>query len=163
MTESNRTPFDEILDGKIPCHRVYEDEHVLAFLDIFPISPGHTLVIPKEHSVDLPSTDTDALLRVAVVLPRIAAAVVAATGAEGFNVLQSNGACAGQMVGHIHFHIVPRREGDGIEDEEDRDPRLASSTDTLRRGVPDEPPSSTGPPRPPLPEDRDVGARCGTG
>ncbi len=106
--------FCKIIAGEIPSEKVFENDHVLAFMDINPTSKGHTLVIPKDHSADLPSTDVNALLQVTAVLPMIAAAAVKAVGAAGFNILQSNGPCAGQVVPHIHFHIVPRNDGDGI-------------------------------------------------
>jgi len=106
--------FCKIVAGELPCEKVFENDHVLAFLDINPTSRGHTLVIPKEHSEGLLSTPAEALLEVASVLPQVAAAAVRATDAAGFNVLQSNGPCAGQVVPHIHFHIVPRHDGDGI-------------------------------------------------
>ena len=106
--------FCKIIAGEIPSEKVFENDHVLAFMDINPTSKGHTLVIPKDHSEDLVSTDVNMLLQVTAVLPKIAAAAVAAVAAEGFNILQSNGPCAGQVVPHIHFHIVPRNDGDGI-------------------------------------------------
>ena len=106
--------FCKIVAGEIPSEKVYEDDHVLAFMDINPTSRGHTLVIPKDHSESLTSTSVDTLKNVVTVLPKLAGAVVEATRAEGFNVLQSNGPCAGQVVPHVHFHIVPRNEGDGI-------------------------------------------------
>ena len=107
--------FCKIVAGELPSHKVYEDDSILAFMDITPTSKGHTLVIPKEHYEDLLSTPEDALKQIAAVLPKVARAAVKATGAEGFNVLQSNNPCAGQCVFHIHFHIVPRRDGDGIK------------------------------------------------
>ena len=106
--------FCKIIAGELPCHKVFEDADTLAFLDINPTAAGHTLVIPKGHHPDLLRTPADALRKVTAVLPTVAAAVVMATNAEGFNVLQSNDPCAGQCVFHIHFHIVPRRTGDGI-------------------------------------------------
>jgi histidine triad (HIT) family protein len=111
------TIFDRILDGEIPCHRVYEDEHVLAFLDVKPLTPGHTLVIPKERKARLHELSDEAAAAVGRVLPRVARAVLAATGAEDYNVLQNNGAAAHQAVLHVHFHIIPRvgEEGLGIK------------------------------------------------
>ena len=102
------TLFDKILDGDLPCHRVYEDDHVLAFLDIFPISPGHTLIIPKERRAFVHELSDDAAAAIGRVLPRIARAVMAATGAEHYNILQNNGAPAHQAVFHVHFHVIPR-------------------------------------------------------
>ena len=106
--------FCKIIAGEIPSEKVFENDHVLAFMDINPTSRGHTLVIPKDHSEDLVSAQPGALQQVIAVLPKIAAAAVKAVGAQGFNVLQSNSPCAGQVVPHIHFHIVPRNDGDGI-------------------------------------------------
>ena len=108
------TIFDKILAGEIPCHKVYEDEHVLAFLDIGPLSPGHTLVIPKERKAMLHELSDDAAAAIGRVLPRIARAVLAATGARAYNVLQSNGRESGQAVFHVHFHIIPRLENRGL-------------------------------------------------
>ena len=102
------TIFGKILDGQIPCHRVYEDEHTLAFLDIFPLSRGHTLVIPKEPAVTLDQLSDDAAAALGRVLPRIARAVLAASGATAYNLLQNNGALAHQAVFHVHVHIIPR-------------------------------------------------------
>ena len=109
------TIFARILRGEIPCHRVYEDEHVLAFLDINPLSRGHTLVIPKEIAATLDKLSDDSAAALGRVLPRIARAVLAATGARDFNVLQNNGARAHQAVFHVHFHIIPKAEdGSGL-------------------------------------------------
>jgi histidine triad (HIT) family protein len=109
------TVFDKILAGEIPCHRVYEDEHVLAFLDIGPLAEGHTLVIPKERKRQLHELSDEAAAALGRVLPRIARAVLAATGAGGYNVLQNNGAEAHQAVMHVHFHVIPRHGGRGLE------------------------------------------------
>jgi len=109
------TIFTKILRGDIPCHRVYEDEHVLAFLDINPISRGHTLVIPKEPAATLDQLSDDTAAAIGRVLPRIARAVLAVTGATHFNVLQNNGAPAHQAVFHVHFHIIPKHDdGTGL-------------------------------------------------
>jgi histidine triad (HIT) family protein len=114
---SDRTIFARILDGEIPCHRVYEDEHVLAFLDVGPLSTGHTLVIPKERKAFLHELSDDQAAAIGRVLPRIARAVMKATGATDYNVLQNNGAPAHQAVFHVHFHIIPKlgARGLGIE------------------------------------------------
>ncbi len=100
--------FAKIVRGEIPCHRVYEDEHVLAFLDIGPIARGHVLVIPKKAYRTLDTMDDDTAAAVGRVLPRIARAVMTATGVGDFNLLQNNGEAAGQAVEHVHFHIIPR-------------------------------------------------------
>jgi histidine triad (HIT) family protein len=108
------TIFDQILAGEIPCYRVYEDDHVLAFLDIAPLSDGHTLVIPKERKACLHELSDDAAAALGRVLPRLARAVVAATGATAYNVLQNNGASAHQAVMHVHFHIIPKTGTKGL-------------------------------------------------
>ena len=109
------TIFDKILDGEIPCRRVYEDDHVLAFLDVGPLSDGHTLVIPKERVATLHELSDDSAAALGRVLPRLCRAVLAATGATAYNVLQNNGAAAHQAVLHVHFHIIPRFESSGLQ------------------------------------------------
>lgn len=108
------TIFGKILDGEIPCHRIYEDEHVLAFLDVGPLSEGHTLVIPKERKAHLHELSDDQAAAIGRVLPRIARAVMKATGATAYNVLQNNGAEAHQAVFHVHFHIIPKLGSAGL-------------------------------------------------
>ena len=108
------TVFDKILNGELPCHRVYEDEHVLAFLDVGPLSPGHTLVIPKERAAFLHELSDEQAAAIGRVLPRIARAVLEATGATDYNVLQNNGASAHQAVFHVHFHIIPKTGDEGL-------------------------------------------------
>jgi histidine triad (HIT) family protein len=107
------TIFSRIIRGDIPCARVYEDDHVLAFLDISPLSPGHTLVIPKEAAATLDRLSDESAAAVGRVLPRIARAVLAVTGASAYNVLQNNGSAAHQAVHHVHFHIIPKPAGGG--------------------------------------------------
>jgi histidine triad (HIT) family protein len=109
------TIFTKIIAGEIPCFRVYEDAHVLAFLDINPLSKGHTLVIPKEPAVTLDQLSDDSAAAIGRALPRISRAVLQATGALAFNVLQNNGASAHQAVMHVHFHIIPKyADGSGL-------------------------------------------------
>ena len=108
------TLFAKILRGEIPCHRVYEDDSVLAFLDVNPLSRGHTLVIPKETAETLDQLSDDAAAALGRALPRIARAVLAATGARAYNILQNNGATAHQAVFHVHFHIIPRLDDGGL-------------------------------------------------
>src|SRR5579864_3669300 len=114
MSESQATVFDKILDGKIPCHRVYEDEHVLAFLDVNPLSVGHTLVIPKERKAHLHELSDESAAALGRVLPRLCRAVVRATGVSAYNVLQNNGRQASQVVMHVHFHIIPKTGQAGL-------------------------------------------------
>lgn len=109
------TIFSKILAGEIPCHRVHEDEHVLAFLDIAPLSPGHTLVIPKEPKAQLHELSDDSAAAIGRCLPRICRAILEETGATAYNVLQNNGAAAHQAVMHVHFHVIPRfSDGRGL-------------------------------------------------
>lgn len=110
------TIFDRILRGEIPSYKVYEDEQVFAFLDINPISKGHTLVVPKESKAYLHELSDDSAAAIGRALPRLCRAVMKATGATAYNVLQNNGSAAHQAVVHVHFHIIPKfsREGLGI-------------------------------------------------
>ncbi len=107
--------FEKIVAGELPAFKVYEDDRVLAFLDLNPLSLGHTLVIPKRKSLtlaDLPEADGAAI---GAALPKIARAVMAAAGASDYNLLQNNGESAGQVVRHVHFHIIPKHaDGSGL-------------------------------------------------
>ena len=108
------TIFARILDGEIPCHKVYEDDDVLAFLDVSPLTPGHTLVIPKQRVAFLHELTDAQSAAIGRVLPRIARAVMSATGAQEYNLLQNNGAGAHQAVFHVHFHIIPKTAEGGL-------------------------------------------------
>jgi histidine triad (HIT) family protein len=109
------TIFSKILRGEVPCHKIYEDSSVLAFLDVFPISLGHTLVIPKEHAATIDKLSDDAAASIGRVLPRITRAVLEASGASACNILQNNGEAAHQAVHHVHFHIIPKHsDGSGL-------------------------------------------------
>jgi histidine triad (HIT) family protein len=100
--------FERIVAGALPSHRVYEDAHAFAFLDIGPVSRGHTLLIPKRCYVELDEVPPEVAAALGVALPKLVAAVKAATGCAGVNVLQNNGTAAGQAVMHVHFHLIPR-------------------------------------------------------
>lgn len=108
------TIFSKIIAGDIPCHRVYEDEHVLAFLDINPLSKGHTLVIPKQPAERLEQLTPESAAAIGAALPMVAQKVLKITGAAGYNVLQNNGTVSGQEVMHVHFHIIPRSTEDSL-------------------------------------------------
>ena len=105
------TVFDRIIAGSIPCHKVYEDAHVLAFLDIAPLSRGHTLVVPKESAATLDQLSDESAAALGRALPRICRAVIAVTGVPEYNVLENNGSGAHQAVPHVHFHIIPKPDG----------------------------------------------------
>lgn len=104
------TIFGKIIRGEIPCHRVYEDARVLAFLDIAPLSVGHVLVVPKEAAETLDGLSDESAAALGRVLPRVCRAVMRATGARAYNVLQNNGSLAHQAVMHVHFHVIPKME-----------------------------------------------------
>jgi len=106
--------FCKIIAGDIPSAKVLETDDLVAFLDIGPVNKGHTLLVPKAHHESLADTPPEIMAKVGEALPKLAAAVVAATGAEGYNLHQSNGECAGQVIPHVHFHIIPRFSGDGF-------------------------------------------------
>jgi histidine triad (HIT) family protein len=106
--------FCRIIAGQIPSVRVFENDRVLAFLDIRPISDGHTLLIPKIHAGSLSECDVSVLAEMIGVVGPLGKAVVGAVQAEGYNLLCNNGRAAGQLVDHVHFHIIPRRCDDGV-------------------------------------------------
>ncbi|QOJ16430.1 MAG: HIT family protein [Phycisphaeraceae bacterium] len=108
------TIFSKIIRGEIPCHKVYEDEHVVAFLDIGPLSTGHTLLIPREAKAHLHELSDESAAALGRALPRLCRAVMRATGCTAYNVLQNNGRAAHQVVDHVHFHVIPRFEGAGL-------------------------------------------------
>ena len=110
----NNCVFCAIAAGEIPSFKVYEDELVLAYLDINPFAKGHTLVIPKAHFEGLLDADDATLAAVLVRVKKVAAQLKAKLGCDGFNILQNNGEAAGQTVKHLHFHIVPRWSGDPL-------------------------------------------------
>lgn len=103
-----KTIFEKILDKEIPSYKIYEDEYVYSFLDVFPISKGHTLIIPKKHFRNILDCDEKTAAKIGSVLPKIANAVKKTFNADGINIFQNNEEYAGQTVFHLHFHIVPR-------------------------------------------------------
>ena len=103
--------FAKILRGEFPCHKVYEDDHALAFLDIMPRSPGHTLVIPKAPARNILDIEVEDYLHVARATHRIAAAAKRAFNADGLTIQQFNEASGGQVVFHLHVHVMPRHDG----------------------------------------------------
>jgi histidine triad (HIT) family protein len=103
--------FAKILRGEIPCHKVYEDDATLAFMDVMPQAPGHVLVVPKSASRNLLDADPIAISKAVVVAQKIANAAKRAFSADGIMLVQYNEAPAGQSVFHLHFHVIPRHEG----------------------------------------------------
>ncbi|MBT3278853.1 MAG: HIT family protein [Phycisphaerales bacterium] len=106
--------FCKIVAGEIPCCTILETDDALAFMDIGPIARGHVLLIPKTHAETLDALDSSAMAATARLLPSLVSAVQTATGCQGVNVLQNNGTVAGQIVPHVHFHLIPRVEGDAF-------------------------------------------------
>ena len=102
------TIFQKILNGEIPCHKVYENDHVLAFLDVAPLSRGHTLVIPKQSVAYLHELTEESGRALGEALVKVSQAVVEVTGVSEYNILQNNGVAANQAVFHVHFHIIPK-------------------------------------------------------
>ena len=107
--------FCKIVKGEIPAAKAYEDDNVMAFLDIAPVHPGHMLVIPKKHYENIHDLPDDILQEMALVTRDVATAVKKGVAADGISVGMSNGKAAGQVVPHAHIHIMPRRTGDGLK------------------------------------------------
>ncbi|ETI50238.1 hypothetical protein F441_06160 [Phytophthora nicotianae CJ01A1] len=107
--------FAKIIKGDIPCYKLFETEHVLAILDAFPTAPGHALLLPKAPGfATVMDMTPEVAANVFKELPRLANAVLEATGADGVNIIQNNGAASGQAVFHAHIHVIPRFDGDGL-------------------------------------------------
>ncbi len=111
MPYDSNNVFAKILRGELPCIKVYEDAHTLAFMDIMPAVEGHTLVIPKEAGETMFDISPEAAAATMRTTQKVAAAVKRATGAPGIMLAQLNGAAAGQSIPHVHFHILPRHAG----------------------------------------------------
>lgn len=105
---SDNCIFCKIISGSIPCAKVYEDEHVFAFLDISQATKGHTLVIPKTHRQDVFELEAELAAQLFSVVPKLASAIKEEYGAVGFNLANNNGEAAGQTVFHFHLHLLPR-------------------------------------------------------
>lgn len=106
--------FCKIIKKEIPSDIVYEDDSVVAFLDIKPVSRGHVLVVPKEHSSDFLSAPDEVLENLGPKVKKVAAALVKAVNAAGINISTNNGAAAGQVIFHLHFHLIPRFSNDNL-------------------------------------------------
>ena len=107
--------FCKIIDGTLPSSKVYESDTVYAFLDLNPAGKGHTLIVPKKHCQDIFSVDTKIGSDVLSAMQKIAEAIKLVTGCTGLNIIQNNGRDAGQMVDHLHWHVIPRFAGDGLD------------------------------------------------
>ncbi|MAG15887.1 HIT family protein [Candidatus Woesearchaeota archaeon] len=107
--------FCKIIEGEVPAYKLYEDELVVSFLDIFPIHPGHALVVPKKHTVDIFDTDEETIKQMMAVAKKLALPVMNGTKAQGINIGMNNKPAAGQEVFHAHMHIIPRYSDDGLK------------------------------------------------
>lgn len=106
--------FCKIVNNELPSEKVYEDEWAVAFLDINPVRPGHVLLIPKAHHKDLLDTPAELLEHLIKTAKKISKAVMTSTDSDAFNLTHNNGSASGQIIFHAHFHIIPRKEGDGL-------------------------------------------------
>jgi histidine triad (HIT) family protein len=107
--------FCQIVKGEIPSHKVYEDDDVYAFLDISPINYGHTLVITKEHYNNMEAITEEDLCKLISAVKKIGKALKDGLGVRGYNISENNDPVSGQVVPHIHFHVIPRRSKDGLK------------------------------------------------
>lgn len=107
--------FCKIIAGEIPGAKVYEDEKVLAFLDINPVNPGHTLAVPKNHYLNLEEIPEIELRELIIAVKKVGRAIKEGLGYAGYNLAVNNDPVSGQIVPHLHFHIIPRKEGDGLK------------------------------------------------
>ena len=139
MMSADDCLFCKIVAGQIPVTKIYEDEVVLSFLDIGPISDGHTLVIPKQHYEKLHECPAELLGQVFTRIGKIAHAASAAMNSAGYNLLCNNGRAAGQLIEHLHFHIVPRNTGDGLFNHwpsvEYEDGRMEEVAEAIRKNI----------------------------
>jgi len=128
--------FTKVLKGEIPCHKLYEDEDTLAFLDIMPRTEGHALVITKEPAADLFGITPEGLAKLMAVVQKLAPKIKEAVGADGVLIQQFNGAAAGQTVFHLHVHILPIKEGTPLKPQEGDmadQGDLATTADKIRK------------------------------
>jgi histidine triad (HIT) family protein len=136
MAYDENNVFAKMLRGEIPCHKIYEDEDTLAFLDIMPRTQGHALVITKDKARDLFDVSPAALAKLMTVVQKLAPKIQQAMGAEGVLIQQFNGAAAGQTVFHLHVHILPRKVGETLKPHagkmEDQ-VKLAATADKIRK------------------------------
>jgi len=105
--------FCKIIKGEMKSYKVYEDDKVFAFLDIMPINKGHVLVVPKKHYKNILDAPAEVLCQIIFVVKKIAPAILESVGADGFNLGINNGGIAGQVVDHLHIHLMPRFPNDG--------------------------------------------------
>jgi histidine triad (HIT) family protein len=137
-TYDDQNIFAKILRGEIPSHRVYEDDHVIAFMDVMPQGKGHTLVVPRQPSRNILDADPTTLGPLTRAVQRVAQAAMRAFNADGVTVVQFNEPVAGQSVFHLHFHVIPRFDGTPLKPHtgkmEDQ-AVLAANAEALRKAI----------------------------
>ncbi len=111
----NNCIFCKIVKGEIPSYKIYEDRYTLAFLDILPVNPGHVLVVPKNHFANLEKADGKTICQIMKTVKKIGKALKDGLKVEGYNITENNDPVAGQIIPHLHFHIIPRKKGDGLK------------------------------------------------
>jgi histidine triad (HIT) family protein len=127
--------FCKIINGEIPGYKLYEDEEIIAFLDAFPAGSGHTLVMPKAHYQDLSAVPEGLLQQIMGAAKRLVPAITQAVGAEGFNLFLNNGRAAGQLIDHLHLHILPRSSGDGLHIKLPQKPYPDGEAEKVQQGI----------------------------
>ena len=125
--------FCKIIAGKIPCNKIYEDDKVLAFLDIKPVNPGHVLVLPKKHYQNFEEISEEDLITIILRVKKIGNDLKNKLGVIGYNVHVNNDAIAGQVVPHLHFHIIPRHENDGCFNWQGKDYREGEAEEIIKK------------------------------
>jgi histidine triad (HIT) family protein len=111
MSYDTENIFAKILRGEIPCHKVYEDDDAIVFMDVMPQAPGHALVVPKAASRNMLDADPTTLAALAALVQKVARGAIAAFDADGVTILQFNEPAGGQTVFHLHIHVIPRQDG----------------------------------------------------
>ena len=126
--------FCKIIAKELPVHKIYEDDEIMAFLDIHPVSRGHTLVIPKKHFADLVNTPPEVVANLMAIVQKITPSIIEAVAATAFNIGINNGSEAGQVINHTHIHIIPRAKDDGLNMWPEQ-PSAASDMETLAKKI----------------------------
>ena len=127
--------FCKIVRGEIPSAKVFETDDILAFLDINPVSKGHTLVIPKAHHASFPEIPVELLARLGEALQKIGTAVKSQLNSAGFNILLNNDRAAGQLIDHSHFHLIPRNQADGVMEWPEVHPYAEGEMENIRAAL----------------------------
>lgn len=125
--------FCRIVAGELSAYKIYEDDQVLAFLDIKPVSAGHTLVIPKKHHQSMEDISMNDLSSLFMVIKKVGLLLKQGLGIEGYNIIENNDAVAGQVVPHLHFHLIPRAAGDGLTTWPQREYQIGEAEEIIKK------------------------------